>query len=105
MPAALGMIEVKGLPPALAVGDAMVKGGRVTLVGYEKVSSMRYTALIRGVVSEVTLAVEAGVAAMKNVNTEEDLLFGYHVIANPHPNLEAVFTAIAFNKKTDRFRE
>jgi carbon dioxide concentrating mechanism protein CcmK len=103
MPAALGMIEVKGLPPALAVADAMVKAGRVTLVGYEKVSSMRYTMIVRGPVSEVQISVDAGVQAMKNVTTEEDLLFSYHVIANPHPNLEIVLTSIAYNKKTERF--
>jgi carbon dioxide concentrating mechanism protein CcmK len=106
MPAALGMIEVKGLPPALACADAMVKAARVTLVGYEKVSSMRYTPIVRGSVSEVKIAVEAGVEAMRKVyqGIDEDLLYSYHVIASPHANLDMVLEEIAYNDRTAQFR-
>jgi carbon dioxide concentrating mechanism protein CcmK len=102
MPAALGMIEVKGLPPALACADAMVKAARVTLVGYEKVSSMRYTPIVRGSVSEV----EAGVEAMRKVyqGIDEELLYSYHVIASPHANLDMVLEEIAYNDRTAQFR-
>ncbi|MFB2881616.1 carbon dioxide-concentrating mechanism protein CcmK [Floridanema aerugineum] len=90
MPGAVGMVEVKGLPPALAVADAMVKAARVTLVGMEKVSSARYTLIVRGDVAEVTTSVEAGVRAVATVNTEEELLLSYHVIPRPHANVETV---------------
>lgn len=90
MPAAVGMVEVKGLPPALAVADAMAKAASVTLVGYEKVSSARYTIIVRGNVSEVQTSVAAGVEAVKKVNTQEELLLSYHVIASPDANIEAV---------------
>jgi carbon dioxide concentrating mechanism protein CcmK len=105
MPAALGMIEVKGLPPALAVADAMVKAARVTLVGYEKVSSMRYTPIVRGSVSEVQVAVAAGVEAIRNVSqgVDEDLLFSYHVIPSPHANLDFVLEEISYNERTAQF--
>jgi carbon dioxide concentrating mechanism protein CcmK len=105
MPAALGMIEVKGLPPALAAADAMVKAARVTLVGYEKVSSMRYTPIVRGAVSEVTIAVEAGVAAVRKVykGVDDELLYSYHVIASPHANLDFVLEEIAYNERTAQF--
>ncbi len=105
MPAALGMIEVKGLPPALAAADAMVKAARVTLVGYEKVSSMRYTPIVRGSVSEVQVAVAAGVEAIRNVNQgiDEELLYSYHVIPNPHANLDFVLEEIAYNDRTAQF--
>lgn len=90
MPAAVGMVEVKGLPPALAVADAMVKAARVTLVGMEKVSSARYTLIVRGDVAEVATSVEAGVRAVATVNTEEELLLSYHVIPRPDANVETV---------------
>ncbi|MBE9190570.1 carbon dioxide-concentrating mechanism protein CcmK [Gloeocapsopsis crepidinum LEGE 06123] len=103
MPAAVGMVEVKGLPPALAVADAMVKAARVTLVGYEKVSSARYTIIVRGDVSEVQTSVNAGVDSVKRVNTEEELLLSYHVIARPHENVESVLP-IHYRQAVEQFR-
>jgi carbon dioxide concentrating mechanism protein CcmK len=99
---ALGMVEVKGLPPALAVADAMVKAARVTIVDIEKVSSARYTVLVRGDVSEVRVSVEAGVEAVSRVTTEEDLLLSYHYIPRPHENLDAVFP-IPYTERVARF--
>lgn len=103
MPIAVGMVEVKGLPPALAVADAMVKAARVTLVGYEKVSSARYTIIVRGDVSEVQTSVAAGVDSVKRVNTEEELLLSYHVIARPHENVELVLP-IHYRQSVEQFR-
>ena len=103
MPAAVGMVEVKGLPPALAVADAMVKAARVTLVGYEKVSSARYTVIVRGSVSEVQTSVAAGVDAVKRVNTQEKLLLSYHVIPSPDANIEVVLP-IHYRKAVEQFR-
>jgi carbon dioxide concentrating mechanism protein CcmK len=103
MPAAVGMVEVKGLPPALAVADAMVKAARVTLVGYEKVSSARYTIIVRGDVSEVQTSVSAGVDSVRRVNTEEELLLSYHVIARPHENVESVLP-IHYRQAVEQFR-
>lgn len=103
MPFAVGMVEVKGLPPALAVADAMVKAARVTLVGYEKVSSARYTIIVRGNVSDVKTSVEAGVDAVKRVNTQEDLLLSYHYIPSPHENVECVLLP-TLNLETSQFR-
>jgi len=97
MPGAVGMVEVKGLPPALAVADAMVKAAGVTLVACEKVSSARYTIIVRGNVSEVQTSVDAGVDAVKRVTTDEDLLLSYHVIARPDANIECVLPIGEFN--------
>ncbi len=102
MGVALGMVEVKGLPPALAVADAMVKAANVTLVEMEKVSSARYTVLVRGDVSEVKRSVEAGVDAVRTVTTEEELLLSYHYIPRPHENLDAVFP-IPYTDKVAQF--
>lgn len=103
MPAAVGMVEVKGLPPALAVADAMVKAASVTLVGYEVVSSTRFTIIVRGNVSDVKASVAAGVEAVKSVKTEENLLFSYHVIPNPHENIECILP-IHYRTALERFR-
>lgn len=102
MGAAVGMVEVLGLPPALAVADAMVKAARVTLVGYEKVSSARYTIVVRGDVSEVQASVAAGVDSVKRVNTEQQLLLSYHVIPRPHENVEMVLP-IHYSRETEQF--
>ncbi|HEY9876460.1 MAG TPA: BMC domain-containing protein [Candidatus Obscuribacterales bacterium] len=103
MPAAVGMVEVKGLPPALAAADAMAKAANVTLVGYEKVSSARYTIIVRGVVSEVQISVAAGVEAVGRVKSEEKLLLSYHVIASPDANIDLVLP-INYNEATEQFR-
>lgn len=102
MAAAVGMVEVKGLPPALAVADAMVKAARVTLVYVEKVSSARYTVIVRGDVSEVQISVAAGVDSVARVNTEEKLLLSYHVIARPHENVETVLP-IYYRRAVEQF--
>ena len=62
---AIGSIETKGFPGILAAADAMVKAGRVTLVGYIRVGSARFTVNIRGDVSEVKTAMAAGIEAVK----------------------------------------
>jgi carbon dioxide concentrating mechanism protein CcmK len=105
MAVAVGMVEVKGLPPALAVADAMVKAARVTLVGYTVVSSARYTVIVRGDVSEVKASVEAGVEAVRKVNAVagEDLLLSHHYIPRPHENIECVLP-IAYTEATADFR-
>ena len=105
MSSAVGMVEVLGLPPALSVADVMCKAARVTLVGYEKVSSARYTVVVRGPVSEVQMAVDAGVEAAKKVHSEREktLFLSSHVIARPHDNIEYVLP-IHFSAAIEAFR-
>ena len=81
----------------------MVKAASVTLVGYEKVSSARYTIIVRGNVSEVQTSVAAGVDAVKRVNTEEELLLSYHVIARPDANVDSVLP-IHYRRAIEQFR-
>ena len=68
--AAVGSLETKGFPGVLAAADAMVKAGRVTLVGYIRVGSARFNINIRGDVSEVKTAM----AAATVVRTEEPFI-------------------------------
>lgn len=108
MPAAVGMVEVRGLPPALAAADAMVKAARVTLVGYEKLSGAFYTVIVRGNVAEVQTSVDAGVESVKRLieqnKTTEKLLLSYHVIARPHENVECVLP-IDYSEAVEQFRQ
>ena len=83
---ALGMIETKGLVPAIEAADAMVKAANVKLVSYEKVGGGLVTVLIRGDVAAVKAATDAGAQAAQKVGE----LLSVHVIPRPHSNLEEV---------------
>jgi carbon dioxide concentrating mechanism protein CcmK len=102
---AVGMVEVRGLPPALAVADVMVKAARVALVELEKVSGAYLTVVVRGDVSEVQIAVQAGIEAAKQMHPykEGDKLFlSSHVIPRPDDNLMAVLP-IDYTQRTAEF--
>ncbi len=105
MPMAVGMVESRGLPPTLAAADAMCKAARVTLVAMEKLSGGYYTAVVRGSVSEVQIAVKAGKEAAINCKTyiEPTVFYSDHVIPNPSPNIVAVLP-LDFNEAVEQFR-
>ncbi|NET33986.1 MAG: BMC domain-containing protein [Cyanothece sp. SIO1E1] len=102
MPQAVGSLETKGFPPVLAAADAMVKAGRVTLVGYIRAGSARFTINIRGDVSEVKAAMEAGIEAAKN--TPGGTLETWIIIPRPHENVVSVMP-IGYNEEVQRFRD
>lgn len=107
MAKAVGMVEVRGLPPALAVADVMVKAARVTLVEMEKVSGAYVTIVVRGDVSEVKISVEAGLEAAKRMQSykEGDKLFlSSHYIPRPSDNLMAVLP-IEYSDRTEEFNQ
>jgi microcompartment protein CcmL/EutN len=98
---AVGSLETIGWPPVLAASDAMVKAGRVTLVSYVRAGSARYTINIRGDVSEVKMAMDAGVEAAQK--TPGGHLVTWVIIPRPHPNVEAVMS-IRYNEDVEGFR-
>lgn len=102
MPQAVGSIETKGFPAILAAADAMVKAGRVTLVGYIRVGSARFTVNIRGDVSEVKQAMDAGIAAVDKA--EGGTLESWVIIPRPHPNVVGVLP-IDFSEAVEPYRE
>jgi carbon dioxide concentrating mechanism protein CcmO len=65
----------------------MVKSAEVTLVGYEKIGGGHCTAIVRGNIADVRLAVEEGAKTAEQFGQ----LVSKLVIARPMPNLEAVF--------------
>lgn len=99
---AVGSLETKGFPAILAAADAMVKAGRVTLVGYLRAGSARFTINIRGDVSEVKTAMEAGIAAVDKVYG--GTLETWVIIPRPHENVECVLP-IAYGADVEMFRE
>jgi microcompartment protein CcmL/EutN len=88
MPMAVGVIETLGFPAVLAAADAMVKAGRVTLVYFGQAESARLLVAIRGNVSEVQVAVEAGIAAGETAYGGE--VITHYIVPNPPENVVAI---------------
>ncbi|WP_287294143.1 carbon dioxide-concentrating mechanism protein CcmK, partial [Moorena sp. SIO2C4] len=82
--------------------DAMVKAGRVTLVGYIRVGSARFNINIRGDVSEVKTAMDAGIAAVEKAHGAT--LESWVIIPRPHENVECVLP-IAYTEAVEQYRE
>lgn len=84
---ALGMIETRGLVPAIEAADAMTKAAEVRLVGREFVGGGYVTVLVRGETGAVNAAVRAGADACERVG---DGLVAAHIIARVHSEVENI---------------
>ncbi|MDJ0708697.1 MAG: carbon dioxide-concentrating mechanism protein CcmK [Leptolyngbyaceae cyanobacterium MO_188.B28] len=102
MPIAIGVIETQGFPTALAAADAMVKGGRVTLVTYNVADSGRQYVTVRGPVSEVNRAVAAGIEAANKCPGVGEVTTHY-IVPNPPENIETVLP-LNFTEASESFR-
>lgn len=98
---AIGSIETKGFPGILAAADAMVKAGRITIVGYIRAGSARFTLNVRGDVQEVKTAMAAGIEAVNK--TEGAVLETWVIIPRPHDNVVAVLP-IDYSDEVEPFR-
>ncbi|OUT70556.1 MAG: carbon dioxide-concentrating protein CcmK [Synechococcus sp. TMED19] len=87
---ALGMIETRGLVPAIEAADAMTKAAEVTLVAREFVGGGYVTVMVRGETGAVNAAVRAGADACERVG---DGLVAAHIIARPHVEVEPALSA------------
>ncbi len=83
---ALGMVSVSSFPAIIGTADTMLKSAAVTFVGYEKIGGGHCTAIVRGRITDVRLAVQAGAEAAEQFGQ----LVSTSVIARPFPNLDAV---------------
>ena len=81
---ALGMIETKGLVPAIEAADAMVKAANVNLIGKVHVGGGLVSVLVRGDVGAVKAATDAGAAAAERVGE----LRSVHVIPRPAADVD-----------------
>lgn len=84
---ALGLVSTHSFPAIVGTADMMLKSADVTLVGYEKIGGGYCTAVVRGKVANVRLAVEEGAKTAQQFGQ----LISKLVIPRPMPNLEAVF--------------
>jgi len=88
---ALGMIETRGLVPALEAADAMVKAANVELVTNERVGGGLVSVIVRGDVGAVKAATDAGGVAANKVGE----VLSIHVIARPHADLASLISGSA----------
>ncbi|WP_346929008.1 BMC domain-containing protein [Clostridium sp.] len=109
---ALGLIETKGLLAAVEAADTMVKSADVSIIEKTYVGGGLVTIAVTGDVGAVKAAIEAGVAAVKNLNQEA--LVSEHVIPRPHEELESIIgskpsvetqEALVFDEKTEELEE
>ena len=84
---ALGMIETRGLVPAIEAADAMTKAAEVNLIAKELVGGGYVTVMVRGETGAVNASVRAGADACERVG---DGLVAAHIIARPHVEVEPV---------------
>ena len=82
---ALGMIETRGLVPAIEAADAMTKAAEVNLIAKELVGGGYVTVMVRGETGAVNASVRAGADACERVG---DGLVAAHIIARPHVEVE-----------------
>jgi len=82
---ALGMIETRGLVPAIEAADAMTKAAEVNLIAKELVGGGYVTVMVRGETGAVNASVRAGADACERVG---DGLVAAHIIARPHAEVE-----------------
>ena len=73
---AIGMVETKGLVPAIEAADAMVKAANVQIISYAKAGSGLATVVVTGDVGAIRAAVDSGANAARRVGT----VISVHVI-------------------------
>lgn len=66
---ALGLVETRGMVPAIYALDVMCKSADVVLVSYENIGSGLVTVLVKGDVAAVRIAVERGAEAAASIGT------------------------------------
>ena len=98
---AVGVIQTLGFPGILAAADAMVKGGRVTIVFFDKAESGQFMVVIRGGISEVKPAMEAGLAAADKTFGGE--VMTHYIVPNPPDNVVGVLP-IEYTETSAEFR-
>ncbi|WP_061994457.1 BMC domain-containing protein [Clostridium sp. ATCC 25772] len=85
---ALGFIETRGLLTAIEAADTMAKSADVSIVEKTYIGGGLVTIVVTGDVGAVKAAIEAGGAAVKNI--DEESLISEHVIPRPHEELESI---------------
>lgn len=85
---ALGLIETRGLLPAIECLDIMLKSAQVELIEKCNVGGGLVTIAITGDVGAVQASVEAGASAAQQLGS--DVLISRHVIPRPHNDIASI---------------
>ncbi len=81
---AVGLLETRGFPAMVGAADAMLKAADVHLAAHEKIGSGLCTAIIRGTVANVAVAVDVGMHEAERIGE----LTAVMVIPRPLDDLE-----------------
>ncbi|WP_325175938.1 BMC domain-containing protein [Paenibacillus profundus] len=85
---ALGLIETRGLLPAIECLDIMLKSAQVELIEKCNVGGGLVTIAVTGDVGAVQASVEAGAFAAQQLGS--DMLVSQHVIPRPHNDIASI---------------
>ncbi|HEY9739841.1 MAG TPA: BMC domain-containing protein [Coleofasciculaceae cyanobacterium] len=77
-------METRGFPAMVGAADAMLKAADVQLTAYETIGAGLCTAIIRGAVAEVAMALQVGIAEAQRIGE----LVAVTVISRPLEDLE-----------------
>jgi len=77
---ALGLIEVKGLVPAILAADTALKAANVNLIGRHNVGLGLISVVFQGDVSSIKAAIEAGSTEAEKIGE----VVSNHIISRPH---------------------
>jgi len=83
---ALGLLETRGFPAMVGAADAMLKSAEVELTAFETIGDGLCTAIIRGSVADVAVAVQAGVHEAQRIGE----LNAVTVIPRPLDDLDRI---------------
>jgi len=84
---ALGVVSTRSFPAIIDTADVMLKASGVRLIGYEKVGSGYVSAIVRGKMAEVRLAIQVGAEEAQRSGQ----LVSSMILPRPHPNMEFIF--------------
>ncbi|MBD0347079.1 MAG: BMC domain-containing protein [Coleofasciculus sp. Co-bin14] len=86
---AIGLLETRGFPAMVGAADAMLKSADVEFTAYETIGAGLCTAIIRGNVPNVVVALQAGMAEAQRIGE----LVAVTVIPRPLEDLERTLPA------------
>jgi carbon dioxide concentrating mechanism protein CcmO len=104
---ALGLISVQSFPAIIGVADMMLKSSSVSLIGYEQIGGGHCTAVVRGGISDVRLAIQTG----EEVAAQFGQKFSSLVVPRPMANLDAILpigsklASLITGREHNRFRD
>jgi len=80
----IGLLETRGFPAMVGAADAMLKSADIQLTAYETIGDGLCTAIIRGAVADVAMALQVGISEAQRIGE----LVAVTVISRPLEDLE-----------------